>query len=220
MHAGDSLIDVGMNVGHVALPAAKLVGPTGRVVAFEPQVDLAHRVKELAQKQELSALHVHSCGLADIEGELLLAMRPDIGAATFRSDTTAATRKQGIRCHVRIGDEMLRHQVLPGRVGLKIAAEGFELSVLRGLRVTLRDRVDYAIIEVTPRWLGAAGIHELFSMMREAGLEARVLQSGGTATQVLKASEVQSPTLVAFLRVVPRGQSVARPRANGPVAAA
>ena len=33
---GDWVIDVGANVGHYTLPLAKAVGPSGRVIAFEP----------------------------------------------------------------------------------------------------------------------------------------------------------------------------------------
>jgi hypothetical protein len=51
--AGDTVIDVGMNVGHVALPAAVLVGPQGKVFAFEPNTKLASRVRQLAEKQGL-----------------------------------------------------------------------------------------------------------------------------------------------------------------------
>src|ERR1035438_615140 len=34
--AGDMVFDIGANVGYVSLSLAKRVGPTGRVIAFEP----------------------------------------------------------------------------------------------------------------------------------------------------------------------------------------
>src|SRR5262245_54446503 len=36
LRVGDTVLDIGANIGQRAIPAAKLVGPPGRVDAFEP----------------------------------------------------------------------------------------------------------------------------------------------------------------------------------------
>jgi FkbM family methyltransferase len=176
---GDTFIDIGMNVGHVALPAAYLVGAAGAVHAFEPQPDLARLVGELARQQGLTALHIHNCGLGDQDGELTLRIDPGhLGGATFRSDAAGEAGRVELRVPVRRGDDLLGSARFGGRVFMKIDAEGYELPVLRGLPDTLK-KVDAAIIELSPEWLGSAGVEELYALMSAAGLRGHHLLPDG-----------------------------------------
>ena len=62
----------------------------------------------------------------------------------------------------------------PGRVGLKVDTEGFELEVLLGARETLR-RADFVIVElsVTKRFEGVAPPSRVIGELAAAGLELR-----------------------------------------------
>ena len=62
----------------------------------------------------------------------------------------------------------------PGRVGLKIDTEGFELEVLQGASDTL-DRCDFVILElsVTRRFEGIAPPSRIFAELARHGLELR-----------------------------------------------
>ncbi|MEY2442412.1 MAG: hypothetical protein QOJ46_1838, partial [bacterium] len=42
---GDHVWDVGANIGYLALVAARIVGPTGRVVAIEPEAQCAAAIR-------------------------------------------------------------------------------------------------------------------------------------------------------------------------------
>ncbi len=62
----------------------------------------------------------------------------------------------------------------PGRVGLKIDTEGYELEVLQGAAETLR-RTDFVIVElsVTKRFEGIAPPSQIMNELAQAGLELR-----------------------------------------------
>jgi len=62
----------------------------------------------------------------------------------------------------------------PGRVGLKIDTEGYELEVLQGAGETLR-RTDFVIVElsVTKRFEGVAPPSRVMAELAKAGLELR-----------------------------------------------
>ncbi len=209
---GDTVIDVGANVGHVCIPAATLVGPSGRVLAFEPNPELVQLTGDLAARQGLNWLCLHNFALGEEPAEGTLHVNPmHPGRATLRNiaEDTRATQalfSHKVRCEVRVGDRAFADEQFTGRVCLKVDVEGFEMQVLRGMRHTLTHRVDHAIIEVTPRWIGGLpGVEAMFAFMRDAGLNARVLNRDGTVGSALLSADVQGQINVVFRREGPPG---------------
>ncbi len=200
INKGDTVIDVGMNVGHVTVPAAALVGAEGKVIAFEPNLDLVRRVQRLAQKEALSQVEILPYGLARADGTFQLRMEPaHAGGATFRDAVATDDYTIAMTCEVKCGDAVLRDRAFTGKVFLKMDVEGFELEALSGLQQTLT-RVDHAIIEVSPEWLSSDGVAALFELMAGKGLCAFEIQSSGELGNALRPEDVRSQVNVAFVR--------------------
>ena len=198
--SGDTVIDVGMNVGHVTILAAARVGPSGKVLAFEPNVDLARQVKAFAERQSLQQVLVLPFGLGSAAGFFDLKMEPcHSGGATLRDSVAEEVLSVKTRCEVRVGDETLRTHAFPGKVFLKIDVEGFEIETLVGLEETL-GRVDHAVIEVSPDWLKATGVTQLFEIMKCKGLYPYQLAKNGLPGAPVLPSQVQRQINVLFLR--------------------
>lgn len=204
IRAGDTVLDVGMNVGHVALPAAALVGAKGQVLAFEPNTELVSQVRAVARAQRLDQLEILPYGLGDVEGEFELHMDPaHLGGASFRDGSVdCGSHTRSIRCQVKVGDEVLSSRPLANRVFLKVDVEGFEIQALEGLARTL-GRVDHAIVEISPEWLGPRGVKKLFGMMEDSGLHPHLLNVDGTVGQSVLPETVVSQTNVVFRRPLP-----------------
>jgi FkbM family methyltransferase len=197
---GDTVIDVGMNVGHVAIPAAKLVGSHGLVIAFEPNVELVQRVRLLADRQGLTQLDILPYGLGNVDGNFLLQLHPDhTGGATFRTRQVAENQKHTLECLVKVGDQVLAGRDFPGKVFLKMDVEGFEVQALEGLTNVL-DKVNAALIEVSPVWLGADGVVSLFEIMSKHGMVAHRVCNDGSLGSRLEVSEVSGQMNVLFRR--------------------
>ncbi len=140
LRPGDTCVDIGANVGAVALRAARLVGPGGTVHAIEPQPELADLLTRSAAANGFSHLRVHAVALSDHDGDgpLYLPVPANRGAATM--DPTLRTNQHAITVPVRHAGRFLE-SVCPGRVRLlKIDVENHEETVLRAAEPWLARR--------------------------------------------------------------------------------
>ena len=68
--SGKVVYDVGANIGYTALAFSRLLGPDGKVFAFEPLPDNAKRVQENVSLNQLgSAIQLVPCAVSDCEGQ-------------------------------------------------------------------------------------------------------------------------------------------------------
>jgi FkbM family methyltransferase len=164
---GDWLIDVGSNIGFVALTGARAVGNGGRVIAFEPNPSLCARFRATLAGNDIHNVEHHELALGDVDGEALLAAGVQHGSGTLREGT-------GVRVRVGRADAILP-AIPPGRRALvKIDVEGYELKVLRGM-TRLIERPDTSfLVEVTDAWLRRTGgsAAELFALLAAHGYVA------------------------------------------------
>lgn len=135
---GDWAIDVGANIGHYTKRFSDLVGPTGRVLAFEPVPATFELLAANAAQFEHANVSLLNVAASD-DTRLLGISIPDFetglknyyGAAL----TEQATGLRVMTCRIdALG--------LPGRVRLiKVDAEGHDAVVLRGAQQLIsRDR--------------------------------------------------------------------------------
>jgi FkbM family methyltransferase len=131
---GDSVIDVGANIGLMTMKAATLVGSTGHVIAFEPNPEVFRRLEGNVELNRLTCVSLRRCALGSSPGELTLYDRPEanIGSASLvPTDAGQSVGKVEIR---RLDDSI--GDIAPSLI--KIDVEGFEGEVIAGAMDTLR----------------------------------------------------------------------------------
>ncbi len=118
-------VDVGANIGSVALSLSRAVGPNGRVVAIEPHPRIYAFLSEnlsLNRASNVKALNV-ACGEVEGEAHFTDEKYDDMNRIVEGGGTSVKiTRLDGI-------PELRESPVIDL---LKIDAEGYELNVLRG----------------------------------------------------------------------------------------
>jgi len=167
---GDTFVDVGANIGMTVLHAASRVGPTGRVIAFEPQPACCERIRRSLTLNAITHVEIINAGLSDAPGRLTLKV---LGGGTVMAsfappaDDSVRVREE-IACDILVGDRALEGKVRNSLV-IKIDVEGFELQCLRGLAGTIERHRPVIFTEITPDFLRRAGTSEdqLFEFMRE-----------------------------------------------------
>ncbi len=85
---GDTVVDVGANIGYYSLLFAKAVGPDGRVVAIEALPKLGRAVEEHAVQNGIRNIRVANVAASSDVGQVAIYEAPptNIGMTTTRSD--------------------------------------------------------------------------------------------------------------------------------------
>lgn len=154
LQPGDTFVDAGANHGYFSLLAAKLVGPSGRVIAFEPHGEARERLRRHLEVNGLQGrVEVHPVALSDRSGvaqmhqshhnalaSLVPEQSPVRHLVVFGTPFEVPT--------VRFDEWRAQHASGPIRL-MKIDVEGAELMVLNGMPDAIRSGLDL-ILETAP----------------------------------------------------------------------
>jgi FkbM family methyltransferase len=179
--AGSVVWDVGANVGLFSVAAGGLAGNSGKVFAFEADLDVARLLQATARlrgNRELASICV--VPLAVSRGDGILAFEIAARARASNALTGYGRSQMGGVSEVRWVPAMSLDQIrehLPAPTVLKIDVEGAELAVLEGGRRILAEDRPLLLCEVCPanaeavaRLLEAAGYRILDGGLADGGL--------------------------------------------------
>jgi FkbM family methyltransferase len=176
---GDTLVDVGANLGLYAVAAAKR---GARVIAVEPDPANVRDIRRNARLNRAKVSIVQALAGAEI-GAAPLALRGSPVSGNIDMYLGPTTR-YGVAPVLTL-DALLKDE----RVDLlKIDVEGAEIDVLRGAEQTLAEKRPRAIlIEVHPTSFALIGqtVGDLTQLLDSAGYDREVLWDGGGADRWL-----------------------------------
>jgi FkbM family methyltransferase len=148
---GDVFVDVGANLGYYTAIASRLVGPSGRVLAFEPSPLCFPRLSGLVDAGELGNVELFHTAVGAAAGASTLYGHgiDNSGASTLRADI-GGDGGDGVEVSVVRLDDV----VPAGEIAVvKVDTEGFEEQVLAGAAGLFDDaRVRFAMVEVSPEF--------------------------------------------------------------------
>ena len=175
VRAGTTVVDIGANIGHHTVVLSKLVGPSGRVLAFEPQ----RRVNRVM----VSNLALNMCDNVDAFEFALGAesgeaqMFPldyeteewNVGGLSVASkDGELLFREGGLPIQIRRLDDIAEDTVIDF---IKSDAQGFDFAAMQGAAETLKRSRPILVSEVAPEAMRHAGYDYLdyYEFLKELG---------------------------------------------------
>jgi FkbM family methyltransferase len=130
---GMVVLDIGAHHGYYSLLASQKVGPTGKVIAFEPSLRERRNLLQHLRMNACTNVQVEETALGDADGnaEFFVVKGRETGCNSLRPpDVRQPT--QAIRVRVARLDDFVRQQNLARVDFVKMDVEGAELSVLKG----------------------------------------------------------------------------------------
>lgn len=131
LEKGDCFLDIGANVAEVGLSAARVVGPSGQVHVFEPQVQICDYIRKSVNRNQFTNLHIHEVALSDQDNECLMSVPHDnsgAGALSFGINDMARL----IRVTTCQATKYLSQLNLPQIKAIKMDVEDHEGTLLKG----------------------------------------------------------------------------------------
>jgi len=143
---GETLVDLGANVGYYTLKLSPLVGNNGKIIAIEADPESCEILKKNCILNKFSNIRIHNIAITEKKGQVRL-YKSDIHSGTNsifsnkgRSDTNYITIPS-----TTLND--LLDESYPVIDWMKIDVEGAELKVLKGCKKTL-EKTKKIIIEL------------------------------------------------------------------------
>jgi FkbM family methyltransferase len=146
VQAGETWLDVGAHYGYTAIALSRLVGPAGRVFAFEPMLSTAGYLAQTRGLNRLSQLTVVPFGLGAPRGDVELRA---LAATRGMVDSTVAEGPPEPILVARL--DWLWPQLCGDREGIdgvKLDVQGMEIEVFRGMAHVLKRFTPKLVVEV------------------------------------------------------------------------
>src|SRR5262249_6027347 len=125
---GDTVIDIGANIGLVTLLMAKLTGRDGRVYAFEPNPLLGKSLRVTLSRNKIANVEFYPFALGDAPRRMTLHVPSDNnGSGSLVHDRGSSLE---FLVEVRRLDDVLEGS--RNIAVIKLDVEGFEYEVMRG----------------------------------------------------------------------------------------
>jgi len=185
LRLGDSVLDIGANIGFFAMYMALFVGAEGHVHAYEPIAANAELLERSIRENRFGdRITLRRTAVGAVPGEIRLAYVPlesgsrnSGGAYVLGADHTASDHQETLSvAMVRLDEEELRRPIR----FIKIDVEGAEPFVFRGARELLAADRPIILSEIHPSQLArVSGCRpaDLIEEMRDLGYECVLLEN-------------------------------------------
>jgi len=177
---GMIVVDVGASLGYYTLLAAKRVGKSGIVFAFEPYPLSYEILIKNIRMNNWRNVRTFQLAISDKEEEVMLNI-PKMGqsGATFVNKGNIVRRIKVKAVPLDSFQELREADIV------KIDVEGAELRVLKGMRSMLEKGEVKVICEVHPNKVSSLGdnVNEITNILKEHGYDIYLIKDGGEVAQ-------------------------------------
>lgn len=163
---GDTVCDIGANIGIVTMLMSHLVGDLGSVFSFEPNPACYNSLVAAVARNRITNVHPQQLALGSRNESRYLSIPTENAGAASLNETASRTVDRTIQVTVRTLDDFVTAYGIKSVRFMKIDVEGFESEVLRGGHQMLDlIRPQAILFEMNQRSDGPLIQHPVFSTL-------------------------------------------------------
>jgi FkbM family methyltransferase len=163
---GDTVCDIGANIGIVTLLLSRLVGQQGKVLAFEPNPACWDALQAAIDRNQMPNATALPFALGATSEERTLSIPLDNAGAASLAERAVRKSDKTTRVSVRTLDEVLAEHDIHSVQFMKLDVEGFESEVFRGSTRTLEKlRPDAILFEMNEPFTPPLVDHPAFDIL-------------------------------------------------------
>jgi FkbM family methyltransferase len=170
---GHVVVDAGANIGLHALVFSRLVGPKGRVYAFEPDFLNFVRLEEHLLQNRIQNVTAADCALGESQTQAVLVRDPSDSSRSYLSSAASADGRSTAVSVISL-DHFTARKGLERIDFLKVDVEGHEFPLLKGARDLMRRGVIKTMqIEFEPGNVRSSGAtdSDILHLLSESGYQ-------------------------------------------------
>jgi FkbM family methyltransferase len=194
LEPGGVFYDIGANIGFYAIVAAKVVGKSGKVVAFEPFAEAVEAIRRNARLNKMENIITEECAVAESSGwmNLEISSHSETNRLTAAGNGTSDGNVKKVRT-VSLDDYVFVENGPPPTV-VMVDVEGAEFEVLRGMRRVLKEHRPIVLCE--NHWLVDQMNEYCAKELPELGYSVERMDGGSLPTEpiwyhfILKPKEI------------------------------
>lgn len=170
---GDTVLDIGANIGYYSLLFSKLVGPEGVVITVEPEPNNFTLLEVNLRLNRVNNVHLYQVAVSDHEGNATLFISNYSNWHSLRGRKVSTLRE--IEVPTVTIDAIANKIGVPINL-IRMDIEGFEDKALHGGWETLRRDKPRLIMEVHPAEFESADeVRSMLAALSDLGYEVRFL---------------------------------------------
>ena len=182
---GSVVYDVGAQVGWYTLLASDLVGPEGRVVAFEPLPSVLRYLKSNVKINRCANVQIVEAAASDQDGTAEFFAKEDGSLGSL--SPIYGPNKIMVRT-VKI-DSLVKNEIIPAPDFIKMDVERGEVAALKGAESTLVERAPMLFLETHGNDM-CLEVHRLLSFF---GYSVERFRGSGTLVALNPQTQARSP---------------------------
>ncbi len=168
----ETIIDIGANYGTYSFFLSKLY-PQAKIFAFEPATSSYEILKKITRTFRLQNVFPIKEGLGEKEEKKEIVMPRHYTIIAYVAESGARKGKEDSSEEIKITtlDSFVQRNKIQGIDFIKCDVEGFELSVFRGARKTLRKHKPIIFVEIEERHTKKYGVNpqEVLKFLKKIG---------------------------------------------------